>query len=88
MAKYLVETYYNCSFKVSHYLEEVSNQELQNLEKRLNKKNLKFKSNLIFNKAQIYNFKYTVDVGYDRQTDGSIDCGPVIIFTGEDRWLE
>ena len=40
------------------------------------------------NKAQIYNFKYTVDVGYDRQTDGSIDCGPVIIFTGEDRWLE
>ena len=34
MAKYLVETYYNCSFKVSHYLEEVSNQELQNLEKR------------------------------------------------------
>ena len=40
------------------------------------------------NKAQIYNFKYTVDVGYDRQTDGSIDCGPVIIFTGEDRWME
>ncbi len=34
MAKYLVETYYNCSFKVSHYLEEVSSQELQNLEKR------------------------------------------------------
>ena len=34
MAKYLVETYYNCSFKVSHYLEEVSDQELQNLEKR------------------------------------------------------
>ena len=40
------------------------------------------------NKAQIYNFKYTVDVGYDRQTDGSIDRGPVIIFTGEDRWME
>ncbi len=34
MAKYLVETYYNCSFKVSHYLDEVSSQELQNLEKR------------------------------------------------------
>ena len=34
MAKYLVETFYNCSFKVSHYLEEVSDQELQNLEKR------------------------------------------------------
>ena len=34
MAKYLVETYYNCTFKVSHYLDEVSNQNLQNLEKR------------------------------------------------------
>ena len=34
MAKYLVETYYNCSFKVSHYLDEVNNDELKNLEKR------------------------------------------------------
>ena len=34
MAKYLVETYYNCSFKVSHYLDEVNSEELQNLEKR------------------------------------------------------
>ena len=34
MAKYLVETYYNCSFKVSHYLDEVNGEELQNLEKR------------------------------------------------------
>ena len=34
MAKYLVETYYNCTFKVSHYLDEVNNAELQNLEKR------------------------------------------------------
>ena len=34
MAKYLVETYYNCSFKVTHYLEEVSEKELTNLEKR------------------------------------------------------
>jgi len=34
MAKYLVETYYNCSFKVSHYLDEVNTEELQNLEKR------------------------------------------------------
>jgi len=34
MAKYLVETYYNCSFKVSHYLDEVNDEELQNLEKR------------------------------------------------------
>ena len=34
MAKYLVETYYNCSFKVSHYLDEVNSEELQKLEKR------------------------------------------------------
>ena len=34
MAKYLVETYYNCSFKVTHYLDKVSENELANLEKR------------------------------------------------------
>ena len=34
MAKYLVETYYTCSFKVSHYLEELSQNDIQNLEKR------------------------------------------------------
>ena len=34
MAKYLVETYYNCTFKVSHYLDEISDSELKNLEKR------------------------------------------------------
>ena len=34
MAKYLVETYYNCTFKVSHYLDEVNSYELKNLEKR------------------------------------------------------
>ena len=34
MAKYLVETQYNCTFKVSHYLDEVNSAELENLEKR------------------------------------------------------
>ena len=34
MAKYLVETYYNCTFKVSHYLDEINPGELKNLEKR------------------------------------------------------
>ena len=34
MAKYLVETYYTCSFKVSHYLDNVNEAELSNLEKR------------------------------------------------------
>ena len=34
MAKYLVETYYTCSFKVSHYLDDVNEKNLQNLEER------------------------------------------------------
>ena len=34
MAKYLVETYYTCNFKTSHYLDNVNEKELSNLEKR------------------------------------------------------
>ncbi len=34
MAKYLIETYYTCSFKVNHYLDNISESELSNLEKR------------------------------------------------------
>ena len=34
MAKYLVETYYSCSFKVNHYLDDINEIELSNLEKR------------------------------------------------------
>ena len=34
MAKYLVETYYTCTFKVNHYLEDINEVELKNLEKR------------------------------------------------------
>ena len=34
MAKYLVETYYTCSFKVTNYLEDINETELANLEKR------------------------------------------------------
>ena len=34
MAKYLVETYYTCSFKVNHYLENIGEKELADLEKR------------------------------------------------------
>ena len=34
MAKYLVETYYTCSFKVNHYLDDISQSKLENLEKR------------------------------------------------------
>jgi len=34
MAKYLVETYYTCSFKVSNYLDDLNENSIQNLEKR------------------------------------------------------
>ncbi len=34
MAKYLVETYYTCSFKVKHYIDNLSEKELNNLEQR------------------------------------------------------
>ena len=34
MSKYLVETYYTCTFKVNHYLDEINETELKNLEKR------------------------------------------------------
>tara|TARA_A100000164_G_scaffold182355_1_gene162057 strand:- start:119 stop:943 length:825 start_codon:yes stop_codon:yes gene_type:complete len=34
MAKYLVETYYTCTFRVNHYLDDINETELKNLEKR------------------------------------------------------
>ena len=34
MAKYLVETYYTCTFKVNHYLDDINENELKKLEKR------------------------------------------------------
>ena len=34
MTKYLVETYYTCTFKVNHYLDDINETELKNLEKR------------------------------------------------------
>ncbi len=34
MAKYLVETYYTCTFKVNHYLDDINESELKSLEKR------------------------------------------------------
>jgi len=34
MAKYLVETYYTCSIKVSHFLDDINESELSRLEKR------------------------------------------------------
>ncbi len=34
MSKFLVETYYTCTFKVNHYLDKLNEEELRNLEKR------------------------------------------------------
>ncbi len=34
MAKFLVETYYTCSFKVSHYLDNIDEKNIQKIEKR------------------------------------------------------
>ena len=34
MAKYLVETYYTCSFKVKHYLNELNENQLSKLDER------------------------------------------------------
>ena len=36
MAKYLVETYYTCSFKVKHYLDELNEDQLQLMYFQLN----------------------------------------------------
>ena len=34
MSKYLVETFYSCTFKVKHFLDKIDQKELNNLEKR------------------------------------------------------
>tara|TARA_B100000989_G_C19423810_1_gene419821 strand:+ start:117 stop:944 length:828 start_codon:yes stop_codon:yes gene_type:complete len=34
MAKYLVDTFYTCTLKVSHFIDNISEKELENLEKR------------------------------------------------------
>jgi len=41
MAKYLVETYYTCTFKVNHYLDDINETELKILKKEM-MENLRF----------------------------------------------
>ena len=43
MAKFLVETYYTCSFKVSHYLDDIDEENIQNIEKREDGKQIQCK---------------------------------------------
>ena len=54
MAKYLVETYYTCNIKVSHYLDDISEKSLKNLEKQkiLIKKIIKILKLLKMKKSQ------------------------------------
>ena len=40
MAKYLVETYYTCTFKVNHYLDDINEAELKILDKISSKNTL------------------------------------------------
>ena len=42
MAKYLVETYYTCTFKVNHYLDDINEAELKKTLKKEMTVNLKF----------------------------------------------
>ena len=34
MAKYIVESYYTCTFKVKHFVDDISNNQLDQLDKR------------------------------------------------------
>ena len=34
MSKYIVETYYTCTFKVKHFLDDISKNQLDSLDKR------------------------------------------------------
>tara|TARA_B100001057_G_scaffold181109_1_gene181831 strand:- start:12551 stop:13369 length:819 start_codon:yes stop_codon:yes gene_type:complete len=84
MAKYLVETYYTCTFKVNHYLDNVNETELKNLEKRDDGKfevlevkldNRKTKS-LDTNSKTVINKK--IDIVSDNNTQNSKNIEKVI----------
>ena len=73
MAKYQVETFYTCSFKVTHYLDDVNESQLSNLEKREDGKfqildvkldNRKTK-NLVKNQNNIENDNISVEENFE-----------------------
>ena len=85
MAKYLVETYYTCTFKVNHYLDDINETELKNLEKRDDGKfevldvkldNRKTK-NLDPNNNKIINNK-KVDIAIDNKQKNSTNLENII----------
>ena len=85
MAKYLVETYYTCTFKVNHFLDNINETELKNLEKRddgefevidvkldnRKTKNLDPKNNKILDNQK-------VDIIYDKKSMNSKDLENVV----------
>ncbi len=82
MAKYLVETYYTCNFKVNHYLDDVNESELKNLEKRddgtfeiidVKLDNRKTKSLDPKNNKIIENKKINIVAGNKQQTTKNIE---------------
>ena len=85
MSKYLVETYYTCTFKVNHYLDDINENELKNLEKRDDGKfeildvkldNRKTKSLDPNNKKIIEN--KNVDIVSNNKTSGSVNLENLI----------
>ena len=82
MAKYLVETYYTCTFKVNHYLDDINETELKNLEKRDDGKfevldvkldNRKTKSLDPNNKKIVENNKIDVVVSNNKSTPKNLE---------------
>ena len=85
MAKYLVETYYTSTFKVTHYLDDINEAELKNLEKRDDGKfevlevkldNRKTKS-LVSNNDKV-NHSKTVDLASSQNKDKSKSVEKII----------
>ena len=81
MAKFLVETYYTCSFKVSNYLDDVNEESLRNLEKKddgkfeildvkLDNRNTKNLEKIDKNKVNIIDKSISVSIP---QTNSKID---------------
>ncbi len=71
MSKYLVETYYTCNIKVSHYLDGIDDADLKNLEKREDGKfeilDIKFDNRKTKNLSEINKKKQTNEVSIDEK---------------------
>ena len=68
MAKYLVETYYTCSFKVSHYLDDINENELNSGEYKLDISDVSIAINgkIVLNSVTLVNSKSDTIVFLDK----------------------